>query len=299
MKLDRLAELGFTVLGEGEEARFVAELMTPLLNPLTRQFIDKVTFKVRGGRLVPTDPPAMVGLATQHVSSIERFSDFESQLRTEFDRAVIQMQHRSAELQALGVQPIVDPDTLELWSEITTASLKVRTAADRQGSFRVVEAWRSGKRLELPANMRFDLSEFRDGAALSSYLDTLVQEVAGEQEQATSTPPPPPPPPVLVKPMSLGDLAERFGARAVIPQKTAIEIVADLHIKDERYRFAASRITGRTFRGLLAGPRGKVWADRFELDDFPGVTALAARELSVSVSEVTLVGLEVAGPPNS
>ena len=45
----------------------------------------------------------------------------------------------------------------------------------------------------------------------------------------------------------------------------------ELEVDGERYRFAAARVAGRTFRGLLAGPTGKVWADRFELEDFPGV----------------------------
>src|SRR6476659_9478342 len=105
MKLERLAELGFTIEGEGEEARVLVELMTPMLNPLTRHFIDKAAFRLKEGRLAPTEPPALVGLSPQHINGLERFSDFESQLRSEFDRSILQMQRRSAELQALGVQP--------------------------------------------------------------------------------------------------------------------------------------------------------------------------------------------------
>ena len=59
-----------------------------------------------------------------------------------------------------------------------------------------------------------------------------------------------------------------------------------------RYRFAAARLAGRTFRGLLAGPQGKLWAERFELEDFPGVALLVADALGVSVDEVGFPGAD-------
>lgn len=309
MNEQRLEQLGFTVSGSGDEAEISAELLSPLLNPLTREFIDRVEFRMHKGRLVPTAPPALAGLPPQPLVGMEKLSDFESQLRAEFDRAVMQLQRRSAELQALGLQPEVDPNTLEVRAEITTPSLWVRVAADKQGNFLVKEARRGETTLELPANIRFDVSEFREGQALIAYLETLVMELSGQVEVQSEPAPPAPrqaPAPqakspaapdqsAVVRPLSLGDLTDRFGARAVVPQKTPVEIVADLRVGEDRYRFAASRVLGRTFRGLLAGPRGKVWADRFELDEFPGVVELVARELEISKDEVILVGLDLHG----
>ncbi len=65
-----------------------------------------------------------------------------------------------------------------------------------------------------------------------------------------------------------------------------------LEVGGRPYRFAAARVAGRTFRGLLAGAQGKVWAERFELDDFPGVVPLVADLLKVPAQAVKLVGAD-------
>jgi hypothetical protein len=49
-------------------------------------------------------------------------------------------------------------------------------------------------------------------------------------------------------------------------------------------------VQGRTFRGLLAGAKGKVWADRFELDTFPGIRALVADVMKVKLDDVQVIG---------
>lgn len=293
MNLDTLVQLGFTVTGEGSEARVTAELMSPLMNPLSRRFIEKVQFRQVDNRLAPIDPPELVGISPQPVAGLERFSEFEAQLRAEFDRSVLQMQRRSAELQALGIQPEVDPSSLVLSAQVQTPVLSLQVEADRQGNFRVVSARRGEQALSIPANTRFELGEFRESSALLGYLQTLVLELSGLKD--VQGPPAAVMPAGIVRPLNFGELAERFGRRAVIPQKTAVEIVTDLRVDGERYRFAASRVVGRTFRGLLAGPRGKVWADRFELDDFAGVPALAAQQLGVEESAVELLGLDLPG----
>jgi hypothetical protein len=61
-------------------------------------------------------------------------------------------------------------------------------------------------------------------------------------------------------------------------------------VKGEIYRFAAARVQGRTFRGLLAGTKGKVWAERFELDGFPGIVQLVADLFQVPSEAVQLLG---------
>jgi hypothetical protein len=83
-------------------------------------------------------------------------------------------------------------------------------------------------------------------------------------------------------------VAEVFAAfgDAVLAPMSALELVADLQVGNERLRFAAARVQGRVFRGLLAGPSGKIWAERFELDDFPGVRALVAELLQVPLEDV-------------
>ena len=81
-----------------------------------------------------------------------------------------------------------------------------------------------------------------------------------------------------------------FSGRAQVPQRSAFEVLVELRIGTDRYRFAAARVVGRTFRGLLAGSGGnKVWADRFELDTFPGVEALVAKLLDVPMERVEVI----------
>jgi len=81
------------------------------------------------------------------------------------------------------------------------------------------------------------------------------------------------------------ELFSAFGD-ASLPPRSTLEILVDLKIAGKKLRFVAARVQGRTFRGLLAGPRGKVWADRFELDDFPGVKAFVAEILGIEPDDV-------------
>jgi hypothetical protein len=66
-------------------------------------------------------------------------------------------------------------------------------------------------------------------------------------------------------------------------------VLVNLRVGETQYRFAAARLNGKAFRGILAGPQGKLWADRFTLDDFPGVPKLLADTLGVSLEKVSAV----------
>ena len=96
-------------------------------------------------------------------------------------------------------------------------------------------------------------------------------------------------PTAVVHAIPLKDLFAAFGAEGSLPPTSTFEVLAELKVGAERYRFAAARVTGRTFRGLLAGPRGKVWSDRFELEDFKGITALVARVTGVPIDQIEVV----------
>jgi hypothetical protein len=294
MTFQHLVDLGFSVSSSGDDVELVADLLAPIANPLSRRFIGRATFRLREGRLVALEPAELAGLPPIVVADITRISDFEARLQAAFDDAVLRLQRRGAELQALGLQPRVDPQSLHLSADVAAHGLELRIAADRQGNFHVVRARRRSTELPIPAKSDFELSEFRDLHALATFLEALVTEEepgrvesgsAAVASRAGAAQPAP------MGALALEDLASRFGARAVVPIRTPVEIVVDLAVGNEVYRFAASRVVGRTFRGLLAGPRGKVWADRFELDAFPGVVALAAEELEVSESEVEVLGL--------
>jgi hypothetical protein len=66
-------------------------------------------------------------------------------------------------------------------------------------------------------------------------------------------------------------------------------VVVTLRARGTTYRFAATRVGDRTFRALLAGPTGKVWADQFQLEEFLGVSEVVAAALGIPASEVELL----------
>ncbi len=90
--------------------------------------------------------------------------------------------------------------------------------------------------------------------------------------------------------MRYEEISQAFGAQAVVPPRSALEVLVQLRVNGELYRFAAARVQGRTFRGLLAGAKGKVWAERFELDGFPGIVQLVADLLKVPSESVQILG---------
>ena len=297
MTFEQLVDLGFSVSSSEDQVELVADLLTPMANPISRRFIERATFRLDDGRLVATEPPELAGLPPIAVMGITRISEFEARLQAAFDDAVLCLQRRAAELRALGLQPRVDPQSLQLSADMSAQTLELRIEADKQGQFRVVRARSGGEEIPVPAHSGFELSEFRDLHALAMFLEALVTEEEPERTEPGVVPPSSDAEWVALPhgALVLEDLASRFGGRAVVPIRTPVEIVVDLGVGKEVYRFAASRVVGRTFRGLLAGPRGKVWADRFELEAFPGVVALAARELKVREGEVKVLGLAAPG----
>ena len=88
--------------------------------------------------------------------------------------------------------------------------------------------------------------------------------------------------------LSFRELYDAFGD-ALLPARSSLEVLADVRVGEKRYRFAAARVQGRLFRGLLAGDRGKVWADRFTLDEFVGIRPLISEILSVPLEQVEIV----------
>jgi hypothetical protein len=227
-----------------------------------------------------------LGIEAIRLSHVEKVSDLEQALLESFNDSISHLQRRSADLQALGLSPRVDPETLRLTAEVAAGDASFIIAADKRGNFRVLQATRDGQPVELPEMQAFELSEFREASALVGYLAALIGESAPEPTVVRQKPTAPQAEPLV----ALGEVVERFGADALLPPKSALEFLVELKVDGNTYRFAAARVMGRTFRGLLAGSSGKLWADRFELDDFPGVVPLVAKVLNVSTDAIDILG---------
>ncbi|MBU8894763.1 hypothetical protein KRR26_04065 [Corallococcus sp. M34] len=281
MDTTRLEQLGLKVHEDaaGVEARLDLE-SAPLVNPITKAFIPEVTFQVMGDRLIPIAPSAVVGLAPILVGAVAEVQDIEALLADAFNEHIFHVQRRSSELQVLGFVPEVDPETLELATNVEEGGLSVHLVSDRLGNFRVVRARRAGEELPTAAGHMLELSEFREREALTGYLAALFGEPHERPRPARTTA-------GLVR---FSEVVEKFGLEALVPPRSGLELLAQLQVDGRAYRFAAARVAGRTFRGLLAGTQGKVWAGRFELDDFPGVVRMVASLLNVPAESVSLVG---------
>jgi hypothetical protein len=287
MSAKKLEALGLSVREADGRLEADLELATvSIVNPLTHSLVERVTFTEVGDRLIALDPPELLGVEPVRISGIEKASELEERILNLFNESILNLERRSNELAGLGLSPSVDPETLRLTANVSAGDLVFVIAADRRGHFRIVRAAKNGQVLELPESQAFELSEFREQSALAGYLAALVgEQVAVENTAIRTNPLAERPEPVVL----LREVVERFGSGALLPPKSSLEFLVELRVNGASYRFAAARVIGRTFRGLLAGASGKVWADRFELEDFPGVTALVGGVLGVPATQVEII----------
>jgi len=288
---ERLEELGLKVSDgpTGTQAVLFMERQVPL-NPLTHRQLKEIVFSLAEDRLVVVQPPELVGVAPLSVQGLTTAADLEARVHAAFNDNVLQIQRRSAQLQAMGIQSRVEPGTLQLTAELQGSGHQFLIALDKRGGFRVLKARRDGDELDISAGYAFDLAEFRERSGLIGYLVVLfggeVQEDHAPPRGAAAE---------LEDLIGYSELAERFGPGALIPPHSPVDILMVLEARGQAYRFAAARVTGRTFRGLLAGASGKLWAERFDLDDgFPGPRKLLAGLLELPESEVRVLVQEEA-----
>jgi hypothetical protein len=258
-------------------------------NPLTRQAIDRIDFTVMGDRLLYVGPAEFVGAQPINLAFITPATRLEDLVLSTLNDHLYQLERRSNELTAIGVAPHVDPNTLQLSAELEIGAFKFVIGPNRTGQFRIVRALHEGTELTSGSPTTFELSEFRDRFSLEDFLFAMFSDVAGLPPAPAPPRSPTPVPGALQETLiPVRDLVHAFGD-AQVPPRSQFEVLATLRHGAQQYRFAAARVQGQTFRGLLAGTNGKLWADRFELGDFHGIRALVAEVLSVPVEEIEVV----------
>ena len=270
MEADWLAQLGLTVQEGAAGPEVVLPLRRSVVNPLTRRPVPAVTLAVAEELLIPVDPPELVGLPPLAMETGTEAPELEARLLAGFDEHVARLEATTSQLEALGLAPCVDPGSLELRAETQVGGFRILLGGDKQGKLRVLEVHRAGALLRTEVGAPFALGQFPDAASLQAHLSTLVGETTFPRHG-----------------VGYGELAERFGPAARVPPTSALELVSDFTVRGERYRFVAARVRGRTFRGLLAGPDGKKWAEHFQLEDFTGVADVASHALGVSPEEIS------------
>ena len=293
-----LEQLGLEVV----EQDGVVEADLPLLggqalNPLTRKTIDRVSFTIMGDRLLYVGPPEFVGAQPINLAFLSPGTRLEDLVVQTLNEHLFQLERRSNELSALGISPKVDPGTLQLTAELERAPLKFTIGASRGGQFRIVRTLNAGAELTNTGQNVFELSEFFDRRALEDFLFAFFSDVVEPEPPAQAQPAGPAT--ITSSPSSLAasssessipfkELFDAFGD-AMVPPRSPLEVVADVIVGDQRLRFAAARVQGKTFRGLLAGPKGKIWADRFELDEFPSIKGFVSELMEVAYDDVEVI----------
>ncbi len=264
-------------------------------NPLTRRVIERVSFTVMGDRLLYVGPAEFVGAQPINLAFLSPGTRLEDIVVQTLNDHLFQLERRSNELTALGISPRVDPTTLQLSAELEKPPLKFTIVASRAGQFRILRTINDGVELTNAAQNVFELSEFFNRGALESFLFALFSDVVMEE-----LPPTPVGPATITKtPSNLAnqsddsavafrEIFEAFGD-ALLPPRSPLEVVADVRVGDQQLRFAAARVQGKTFRGLLAGPAGKIWADRFELEEFPGIRGFVSELMGVPFDDVEVI----------
>ncbi len=279
---ERLTELGLGVTDTEAGLEAVLQLGTPLLNPLARRPIATGVFALAEQRLIPLEPAELVGLPPLTLDGVRNRSELEQQLAGAFHTHLITLQRRSSELRALCCAPQVDPETLVVAARVDDPPFHFVLAGDKRGLLRVIEVARDGEASLTDVGAPFDLSDFPNRAGLFAHLRALVSSPGAERGRSAATS-------QLVRPIDYREVLEHFGEAAWIPATANIDVVVTVRVQGTAYRFAATRVRERTFRALLAGPTGKVWADQFELDGFPGVPAIVAAALGIPTAEVDVV----------
>ena len=276
-----LEQLGLTVRqADGVVEAELSIASSQAVNPLTRQFITSARFQLVGDRLIPIDPPELVGCAPINLAHTTDATNLEDTVVKQLVEHCTALSRRSSELSSMGFTPHVDPLTLQLTAELFVGEMSITIGTDRVGNFRVLRAARLGGDLTVPGNQTFELAEFREKSALEAYLGALFGDSEGTSPNIATA---------VDQAIPFKELFAAFGAEASLPPRSTFEVLSELKVGPDRYRFAAARVTGRTFRGLLAGPSGKVWADHFELNDFHGVAELVARVLKVPIETIEVV----------
>jgi hypothetical protein len=277
---DRLAELGLRIT-EGETGvEAVLDLGTPLLNPLAQRSIPSAVFALAENCLIALEPAEFVGLPPLPLQGVRTRSELEQKLAGAFQIHLQALQRQSSQLRALGFAGQVHAESLELQARVEDPPFKFRLEGDKRGQLRVAGAEQNGSPEVEEVGEPFDLNDFPNRAGFLAHLRALFS--AHDTPAVAAAPVP--------SPIQYRELLERFGTSAWVPSPASIDLVVTLRARGVAYRFAATRVAGRTFRALLAGPEGKMWAEQFELDAFPGVASIAASALGLQVSDIELFG---------
>lgn len=263
-----------------------------LVNPVSTLPIGRGRFVTVGhDKLRFVEPPLSVfgALPFYEANSI---IDFEGPLVTALSERGELIKKLAARFEALRLKTRVEPDELVVLGELETPECRFLIEGGASG-VRLRSIFEGGKVAKVsPTYPALDLKDFPAPVDLELHLSDCLPairaatvdaaqgqsaEAAGQARQAVVLEACPPP----MGALTVGYLAERFGAGAIIVPGERIEATAEFIAGGIRYRFVATHEAGTSFRARLSGPRGVLWQDRINLERFPGMLSFVATTLGV------------------
>ena len=272
MEAERLAQLGLTVQEDRSRPRGRRSRCERLVlvNPLTRRPVPAGHPGARrGARLVPVDPPELVGLPPLAGGALYRGAPSSRPARWPASTSTSPAPGAApSTLEALGLQPCVASGlAARSTPRRSSAGSGSLLGADKQGKFRVLEVHRGGQLLARRASVPLRALRVPGRReVLASYLRrSSTTRLARPQTAAPA-----------LRTVATAELA-RLRRRGRCPGTSALELVSELQRAAASATGSSPPACGAARSGAARRARGKEWAEHFQLEDFPGVARRGLR----------------------
>lgn len=259
-----------------------------VLHPGTGLSIPRARFVVVGHDQLRFADAPLAALGPVGFYDHERMVQLEAAVAQALAQRVDTLQDVAARMRALRLEATIDPDRLAVRAVVKapTHAFELIGAPDGVRVTRVAPV--GGKPFEVHAEFPpLDLKGFGSATDVELFLSSSVARMQ-------AAPPRPPPAPAAAaggavhatpaprNALTLAVLSQVFGEDAMLAPNAMVELVQEFEHGGTRYRFVATREMGTRFKGRLIGPSGDVWADRFELGNFPGTAKVVALALGAA-----------------
>jgi len=265
-----------------------------LAHPATGAAIPRARFAVVGHDSLRFTEAPLSALAPIPFYDLERQGALEQRVAEALQRRAGQLREQAALLRGLGLEVGADQDRLVARAVVKTPTHAFELLGGPEGVRVARVAPVGGKPFEVPPTFPgLRLAGFQTPTDVEIFLAHQVPELEAASRRpgaASATPVPassrlePTPPPRNA--LTLGQLARAFGEAGMLAPSAPVEIVQEFTCGGTHYRFVAVRDAGTLFKGRVIGPKGDVWAERFDLGHFPGTAQVMASALGVRPAEL-------------
>ncbi|HSN13223.1 MAG TPA: hypothetical protein VLT61_01235 [Anaeromyxobacteraceae bacterium] len=292
----KLTALGIQVrLGADRESLEGELAFTRVAHPATGQPIPRARFAVSGhDHLRFVDPP-LASLGPVNFYNHEKLATLEQAVAAALQQRAAALQDVALKMRLAHLDAQVDADRVAVRAVLKTAThaFEIIGAPDGIRVTRVAPV--GGAPYEVAGDFPpLVLSQFPTPTDLEVYLVGNVNQMRPAAAVAAARPLRAGPPPaggqagLVATPaprtaLTLAAVAQVFGADSILAPNAMIELIQEFEYAGTRYRFVATREMGTRFKGRVIGPNGDVWADKFELANFPGTRKVVAAALGANV----------------